>query len=77
MPYGHHELGPQHNVRPLVNRVPALGTRHVVDDLPELHGLPEATARVIRANFHQLAQKLEDMRAALAAMGVPITEKEK
>jgi len=74
MAYGHSDIGPAHNVRPLEIRIPETGRRHAVVDLPELHGLDLATAQVVRANFFQLAAKVEQMRAALQAMGIPITE---
>lgn len=66
--------GSGHDVRPVDIRIPESGRRHAVVDLPDLHGLSEETAAVVRANFYQLARKLEDMRAALAAMGISITQ---
>jgi hypothetical protein len=77
------DLHPGHNVRPLENFIPDCGRRHAVIDLPSFDlGLKAgavaylADREVIRANFFQLAAKVEQMRAALQAMGVPITEKE-
>jgi hypothetical protein len=74
-------LGPPHNVRPLEVLVPDTGKRHAVIDLPSYElGLKagakmyEADRDAHRANFHQLAVKVEQLRAALKAMGVPITE---
>lgn len=75
--YGRWQPARNGDVRPLVNRVPDCGTRHVVVDLPEMHGLDPKTAAAIRANFHQLAAKVEQLRAALDAMGLPLTDKEK
>jgi len=77
---GDNGLGPAHNVRPLENRVPDCGQRHVVKDLPSADDGVASYAddmETIRANFHQLASKVEAMRAALQAMGVPITQEEK
>ena len=75
--------GPPHAVRPLEIRVPDCGQRHAIVDMPSF---ADAMARgqeayeqdraAIRANFHQLAAKVEAMRAALQAMGIPISEKE-
>lgn len=72
--YGRFALGPPHMVKPLEIRVPDSGRRHAVVDLPDLHGLSDETAAVVRANFFQLATKVEQLRAALKAMGVPLTE---
>ena len=75
--------GVGHDVRPLENRVPDCGPRHVVVDLPSYEDMRkrgasayEADRVAIRANFHQLAAKVEQMRAALNAMGIDITKKE-
>lgn len=74
-------LGTGHNVRPLEIRIPDCGRRHAVVDLPSYEqGLADGAAAyladrdAIRANNYQLARKLEDMRAALAAMGISITQ---
>jgi len=73
--------GSPHDVRPLENRVPDCGTRHVVIDLPSFEDVQakgaaayDADRAAIRANFHQLAAKVEQMRAALKAMGIDITQ---
>jgi hypothetical protein len=75
------DVGPAHNIRPLEVHVPDCGTRHRVVDLPSFEeaikkgaAAYEADRAAIRANFHQLATKVEHMRAALQAMGVPITQ---
>jgi hypothetical protein len=79
--YGRPQIGPPHDVRPLEVLVPDCGKRHAVVDLPSfedvIKGGPkqyEADRLVIRANFHQLAMKVEHIRSALNAMGIPLTQ---
>lgn len=64
------ELGPPHPTKPLEIQLEESGARHRVADF---EGKDYATdAATLKANQFQTAKKLNDLIAALAAMGVPI-----
>jgi hypothetical protein len=79
--HGGAALGPPHNLRPLEVLIADRGKRHAIVELPSFEeavkkgaAAYERDRETIAANFYQLARKVEDMRAALKAMGIPITE---